>query len=192
MAACRLGGARRGPRRTHDKERRRSHLPVHRRVAAAPGDAEGRTRQLDVLCPWVFHRTGKKVKDKRIIRFTKAWRKACEKAGCPGRIPHDLRRTAVRNLVRAGIPERVAMQLTGHKNALRLRALQHRQRMRSRRSREEVERDTTDPAHGRARVERDRSRFTRRFRSSRAQFGHSDPQKQVPPNCLGGHLKSGH
>jgi integrase len=68
-----------------------------------------------VLCPWVFHRTGKKVKGKPVVRFTKAWRKACGKAGCPGRIPHDLRRTAVRNLVRAGIPERVAMQMTGHK-----------------------------------------------------------------------------
>jgi integrase len=74
-----------------------------------------RLKAQEVLCPWVFHRTGKKVKGKRITRFTKAWRKACEKAGTPGRIPHNLRRTAVRNLVRAGIPERVAMQLTGHK-----------------------------------------------------------------------------
>jgi integrase len=75
----------------------------------------GRLKADGVLCPWVFHWTGRKVKGKPIVRFTKAWRKACAKAACPGRIPHDLRRTAVRNLVRAGIPERVAMQMTGHK-----------------------------------------------------------------------------
>jgi Phage integrase family len=68
-----------------------------------------------VICPWVFNRSNRKVKGRRITTFIKAFRAACTKAGCPGRIPHDLRRTVVRNLVRAGVPERVAMQMTGHK-----------------------------------------------------------------------------
>jgi hypothetical protein len=40
---------------------------------------------------------------------------ACRKAGCPGRILHDFRRTAVRNFERTGVPRSVAMKLTGHK-----------------------------------------------------------------------------
>jgi integrase len=72
------------------------------------------------IVPWVFFRMVAKGRrgpkaPKRIIAFTKAWKSACVAAGCPGRIPHDFRRTAVRNLVRAGVPERVAMQMTGHK-----------------------------------------------------------------------------
>ena len=42
-------------------------------------------------------------------------REACRLAGVPTRIPHDFRRTAVRNLERAGVPRSVAMKLTGHK-----------------------------------------------------------------------------
>ncbi|MBM4255209.1 MAG: site-specific integrase [Deltaproteobacteria bacterium] len=61
-------------------------------------------------CPHVFHRSGKP-----IISYAKDWKKAVTDAGLVGKIPHDFRRTAVRNLVRAGVPERVAMTITGHK-----------------------------------------------------------------------------
>jgi integrase len=64
-----------------------------------------------ILTPLVFCRR----KGQRIRTFWKRWKTACEAAGCPGRIPHDFRRTAVRNLNRAGVPETVAMKITGHK-----------------------------------------------------------------------------
>jgi integrase len=62
------------------------------------------------ILPWVFHRNGRPVKG-----FTRAWRTACKKAGLPGRFPHDFRRTAVRNLERAGVPRSVAMKMIGHR-----------------------------------------------------------------------------
>jgi integrase len=67
-------------------------------------------RETGTINPWVFTYKGKPFKS-----YKRSWATACRKAGLPGMIPHDFRRTAVRNLVRAGIPERVAMQMTGHK-----------------------------------------------------------------------------
>ncbi len=60
--------------------------------------------------PRVFGRDGVAV---RVWRT--ALRDACRKAQVPHRLLHDCRRTAARNLIRAGVPERIAMLLTGHK-----------------------------------------------------------------------------
>jgi integrase len=51
----------------------------------------------------------------RIRSFRKRWTKACRKAGCPGMIRHDLRRTACRNMVNLGVPGRVVLRVMGHK-----------------------------------------------------------------------------
>ena len=45
----------------------------------------------------------------------RAWRTACQAAGVPTRFLHDCRRIAARTLIRASVPERVTMLLTGHK-----------------------------------------------------------------------------
>lgn len=62
--------------------------------------------------PWVCHFRGK-----RIYSIKTAWKVACEKIGLQGKLFHDFRRTAVRNLIRAGVPQPVAMKISGHRTS---------------------------------------------------------------------------
>jgi integrase len=68
-------------------------------------------RSTGQMVPWVFvHDDGSPIKN-----FRYSWSQACKVAGVPGRLVHDFRRTAVRNLERAGVPRSAAMKITGHK-----------------------------------------------------------------------------
>ena len=102
-------------------------------VRLEPGDTkndEGRTVYLDEELMEVFkrqwekRRAGKKIlpyvftnrEGADAIRdFRDAWDKACDEAQIGKRLFHDFRHIAVRNMVRSGIPERVAMMISGHK-----------------------------------------------------------------------------
>jgi integrase len=60
---------------------------------------------------YVFtHEDGSHIRD-----FRKAWRNVCAAAGVPGLLFHDLRRTAVRNMLASGVQQKVAMLISGHK-----------------------------------------------------------------------------
>jgi len=67
-------------------------------------------KKTKAVIPWVFCQPD----GGRIYRFYEAWREACRAAGID-RIPHDFRRTAVRNLERASVPRTTAMAMIGHK-----------------------------------------------------------------------------
>lgn len=69
-----------------------------------------RLTAIGTICPFVFQRNGE-----RIVTFRTAWKKACKAACCPGKLIHDMRRSAVRTFERAGVPRSVAMSIVGHK-----------------------------------------------------------------------------
>ena len=65
------------------------------------------------ICPWVFPSAGGY--QLRVSTYRRDWDKARRRAGVPGLVLHDFRRTAIRNLVRAGVPDVIAMKISGHK-----------------------------------------------------------------------------
>lgn len=102
------GASKNGEGRTLALEGDLWELAERRRAAREYKGADGGP----VITPLVFHYRGAPVRDLR-----KAWATACEKANVPGRLFHDLRRTAIRNMVRAGVSQPVAMKISGHRTA---------------------------------------------------------------------------
>ena len=120
------------------------HQGIVRLEVGETKNDEGRTYYLDselmvvfkelwanraIGCPYVFHKHGKQIKD-----YRKEWNAVCRELSLgygykvnrkyvaiwqdrlsSGPMLHDFRRTAVRNMVRAGISENVSMAVSGHK-----------------------------------------------------------------------------
>jgi integrase len=71
---------------------------------------ERRIRARRFGCDLIFHRSGKPVGE-----FRKSWKTACRLAGVSGKLPYDMRRTAVRNRSAAGVPDGENMAISGHR-----------------------------------------------------------------------------
>jgi len=72
-------------------------------------------RQIGRVIPDVFVRLKGQHAGRPIASFRKTWAHACRAAGAPGLLVHDLRRSGIRNMVRANIPEHTAMKISGHR-----------------------------------------------------------------------------
>ncbi len=71
----------------------------HQRMTCPPG------------CVWVFHGA----RNHPVDNHLNGWSEACRRVGLPELLFHDLRRSAVRNMKRAGIQDKVAMDISGHR-----------------------------------------------------------------------------
>ncbi len=84
-----------------------AELMTRRQVARLAQTATG-----TVQAKYIFHCKGEPIGD-----FRKAWATACKLAGVEHRLFHDLRRTAVREMLRSGVHESTARKISGHKTA---------------------------------------------------------------------------
>jgi integrase len=81
---------------------------IERRQAARRVEENGTVR----MAEFIFHRGGAGA---AVGEFRKSWATATRLAKCPGRLFHDLRRSAVRSMVQAGVNPQVAKKISGHK-----------------------------------------------------------------------------
>lgn len=109
--------------RLHAKDAKTGHGRVLGLVGELCAIIERRVQARRLDCDLIFHRAGRPVGE-----FRKTWASACAAAGLavtegpgkdkklrPLRLIYDLRRTAVRNMVRAGVDPAVAMKISGHR-----------------------------------------------------------------------------
>ena len=94
----------------HDKERRGPVVPDLETILNDQLAIHETLKKSGRVVPFVFHRNGERIKE-----FRTAWKNACKAAGCPGKLIHDMRRSAVRTFERAGVPRSVAVSIVGHK-----------------------------------------------------------------------------
>ena len=93
----------------HSKNKKARLLPI---VGTIREVIERRQDKRQLHCEFVFHRNGRPIR-----HFRKGFKAAAKDIGCEGLLPHDMRRSAVRNFRRSGLSEHEGMALSGHRTA---------------------------------------------------------------------------
>ena len=89
------------------KNKKPRNLPIYGDMAA---EIEMALDAGSSECPFLIQHEGKPVYD-----WEKSWATACTDSGVPDALFHDLRRTALTNMIEAGFSEKEAMEISGHR-----------------------------------------------------------------------------
>jgi integrase len=112
-----VGTLRLDPGETKNREGRVAYLTpgLKAALAAQVGRVKALEHRLGRIIPWLFPHLEGAHTGRPVLDLRKAWASACRKAGRPGVLFHDLRRSAVRNMEQSGVSRSVATKITGHK-----------------------------------------------------------------------------